>query len=188
MHTLKHTNTHIYNTYTHILMIKSGNTVCMLSSKCELGHSTAMLAQASIHVSSGQSIDWPNSHFVPYKCIELLNSMNMYITVAIHSLWWRQTCHHGSTPIQFIWNREKQKMADKLPEFGGYDLNFTSEPPDALKCLICYSVAREPWQHATCGRLFCCTCLQEHRKENSKCPICRVQNAQYFQDRKSKWN
>jgi len=77
-------------------------------------------------------------------------------------------------------------MAASLVEFGGYDLNFLSEPPDALKCLICFSVARDPWQHVRCGRLFCSMCLQEHRKENSKCPACRGKDAEYFSDRKSK--
>ena len=40
-----------------------------------------------------------------------------------------------------------------------YDYMFTSEPDDALKCLICRSVAKDPWQHGKCGRLFCKACI-----------------------------
>lgn len=67
-------------------------------------------------------------------------------------------------------------------EEGGHEMDFVSEPPDSLKCLICLSVARVPWQHSTCGRLFCMSCLVRNRE---RCPNCREDNPQYFEDNKS---
>ena len=51
-------------------------------------------------------------------------------------------------------------MASKLP-CSGYECNFVSESDDALKCLICLAIARDPWQHGECGRLFCKNCLYQ---------------------------
>lgn len=69
----------------------------------------------------------------------------------------------------------------------GYDLEFLSEPPEALKCLICLTIAREPWQHVICGKLFCKDCLEKHKKENDQvCPHCRNEDTRYFPDAKSK--
>ena len=72
-------------------------------------------------------------------------------------------------------------------EAGGYDLEFVSNPPDALMCLICLLVARSPWQHGACGKLFCKSCLDKHKSKsrNSTCPSCRRENPQYFEDNKS---
>ena len=60
-----------------------------------------------------------------------------------------------------------------------------SEPDDALKCLICLAVARDPWQHGKCGRLFCEKCLNKYGKDKF-CPNCRMKNPQYMEDARSK--
>ena len=67
----------------------------------------------------------------------------------------------------------------------GYECNFVSEPNDALKCLICLAVARDPWQHGRCGRLFCEECLDRYGRENS-CPNCRMEHPQYMEDARGK--
>ncbi len=70
-------------------------------------------------------------------------------------------------------------MAGKLP---GYC--FFAEPDDALKCPICLEVAVLPWQHGTCGRLFCKECLEKYGKDKP-CPNCRAKKPSYFEDTKS---
>ena len=75
-------------------------------------------------------------------------------------------------------------MASKLAPSFGYECNFVSEPDDALKCLICLAVARDPWQHGKCGRLFCEKCLNEYGKDKP-CPNCRTEEPVYFEDNKS---
>ena len=67
----------------------------------------------------------------------------------------------------------------------GYECNFVSEPDDALTCQICLEVARDPWQHGECGRLFCQNCLNEHGKKRP-CPNCRTEQPKYLKDVKSK--
>ncbi len=67
-----------------------------------------------------------------------------------------------------------------------YQYNFISEPPDALKCLVCLEVAEEPWQHAKCGRLFCRKCVEDYGR-SKPCPFCRVKKPQYFEDNKSEY-
>ena len=66
----------------------------------------------------------------------------------------------------------------------GYDCNFVTEPDEGLKCLICLSVARDPWQHGKCGRLFCQKCIEKHGR-NKPCPLCREDQPLYFEDNKS---
>ena len=67
---------------------------------------------------------------------------------------------------------------------------YLSEPPESLKCVICLEVAKDPWQHNKCGRLFCDECLEEHGK-GEDCPVCRRKikspESQYFKDVKSKY-
>ena len=60
-----------------------------------------------------------------------------------------------------------------------------SKPDDALKCLICLAVARDPWQHGECGKLFCEKCLNKHGKDKP-CPNCRMKQPMYMVDTKSK--
>ena len=76
-------------------------------------------------------------------------------------------------------------MASNQITSSGYESNFVSEPDDALKCLICLAVARDPWQHGECGRLFCQSCLNKHGK-GKPCPNCRMEQPQYLMDAKSK--
>ena len=71
---------------------------------------------------------------------------------------------------------------------GGYDYQFVDEPSDDLKCLICLCVARDPQQHGDggCGKIFCTSCIDKHKRTNDKCPNCRkVMNT--FKDERSKW-
>ena len=75
-------------------------------------------------------------------------------------------------------------MASNQAPSAGYNCNFVSEPDDALKCLICSAVARKPWQHGKCGRLFCKTCLNEYGKDKP-CPDCG-KKPKYTKDTKSK--
>ena len=75
-------------------------------------------------------------------------------------------------------------MTSKFP-CSGYECNFVSEPDDALKCLICLAIARDPWQHGECGRLFCQNCLK-HGNKKKPCPNCRMEKPQYLKDAKSK--
>ena len=73
-------------------------------------------------------------------------------------------------------------MASKLQT--GYECNFVSEPDDVLKCLICLAVARDPWQHVKCGRIFCQNCLNRYGK-NKPCPNCRMEPPMYMEDARS---
>jgi hypothetical protein len=62
------------------------------------------------------------------------------------------------------------------------EYKFTTQPPDALKCLICISdVAQDPWQHDKCGKLFCNLCLERYGKHQA-CPNCREEIPGYFED------
>ena len=73
------------------------------------------------------------------------------------------------------------KMASHLRKFSFVS---DSEPDDALKCLICLEVAKEPWQHDKCGRLFCKECLDKYGRAKP-CPNCRTEQPQYFEDTRS---
>ena len=75
-------------------------------------------------------------------------------------------------------------MASIAADLGGYDCDFLEPPPDALLCLICTFVAREPMQMGCCGKLYCKHCLTENRKRSTACPNCRIQGNGFF-DRKS---
>ena len=68
-------------------------------------------------------------------------------------------------------------MSTKL----GYQL--ISELDDEVKCLICLEVAREPFQHEECGKLFCKECLETYGKKKP-CPHCKT-GSQYYKDNKS---
>ena len=68
-----------------------------------------------------------------------------------------------------------------------YDYKFITEPDDALKCLICLSVAKDPHQHGKCGRLFCKECIDKNG-EGKPCPYCRMEHPQYFEDTRSKYS
>lgn len=67
---------------------------------------------------------------------------------------------------------------------GSVDYQFVSEPDEALMCLICMEVAKEPWQHAKCGRLFCKRCLESYGS-SKPCPTCRAARPSYFEDNRS---
>ena len=71
------------------------------------------------------------------------------------------------------------------PKWGGHDCRFVSEPPDALNCLICMNVAKDPQQMDCCGKVYCRLCLTEHKKHSNKCPQCR-KKGNSFNDKKSK--
>ena len=83
-------------------------------------------------------------------------------------------------------------MRDLILQFklisGGYDYQFVEEPSDDLKCLICLCVARDPQQHGEggCGKIFCTSCIDYHKKTNDKCPNCRKVMTT-FKDERSKW-
>ncbi len=66
----------------------------------------------------------------------------------------------------------------------GYEYNFITEPEDALKCLICHEVARDPKQHEECGKLYCEKCIWKYGIRKP-CPYCRKEQPLYFKDNKS---
>ena len=76
-------------------------------------------------------------------------------------------------------------MASNTPKLGGHDLEFVNEPPDALVCLICTLVARDPHQMDCCGRVYCQLCLSEHKKHSDLCPQCR-KTGNSFEDKRGK--
>ena len=76
-------------------------------------------------------------------------------------------------------------MASQSTSTSGYNYTFQSEEDDSLKCLICLGIARDPWQHGECGRLFCQNCLDKHGK-SEPCPNCRIKQPSYLKDTKSK--
>ena len=63
--------------------------------------------------------------------------------------------------------------------------NFIHEPDDGLKCVICLDVAKDPLQHAECGRLFCGECIAKYGKEKP-CAHCRTQGSEFYPDKRSK--
>ena len=67
-----------------------------------------------------------------------------------------------------------------------YDYKFITEPDDDLKCMICMSVAKDPWKHRKCGRLFCKECINKYG-EGIPCPNCRKKKPRYFEDTRSKY-
>ena len=93
--------------------------------------------------------------------------------------------HKSSTKKQEVTVFHEQKMGNAA--LRGYDCDFLEPPPDALLCLICTFVAREPMQMDCCGKLYCKHCLNEHSKLSQQftCPHCR-QDGNGFIDRKSK--
>ena len=67
----------------------------------------------------------------------------------------------------------------------GYDYTFVDPVPDALVCLICTFVAREPQQTVCCGKVYCKDCLDGLERHSTKCPQCR-EELQCFPDKRSK--
>ena len=74
-------------------------------------------------------------------------------------------------------------MAAKMAP-SGYDCNFLSEPDDALRCLICLAVARDPRQHEECGKLFCSECIEKYGTDKP-CPNCNKTGRQFYKDQRS---
>ena len=64
------------------------------------------------------------------------------------------------------------------------DYDFVTEPDSGLQCVICLTVAEDPWQHGKCGRLLCNKCLRKLGRD-MPCPNCRMEQPQYFEDNKS---
>ena len=67
------------------------------------------------------------------------------------------------------------------------EIKFITKPQDTLKCLICSSVAKDPWQHGKCGSLFCKTCIDKYG-EREPCLKCGMEQPQYFEDNRSKYS
>ncbi|XP_019862374.1 PREDICTED: TNF receptor-associated factor 2-like isoform X2 [Amphimedon queenslandica] len=74
--------------------------------------------------------------------------------------------------------------------YGGYDYTFVDgDPPSNYICLICTLVSRDPHQVSCCYNIYCKSCLDKHRKKNSRngtfrCPACRelLDLRSYFKD------
>ena len=67
----------------------------------------------------------------------------------------------------------------------GYDCKFVDPTPDALVCLICTFVARDPQQTVCCGKVYCKDCLVGLSRYSNKCPHCR-EEFESFPDKRSK--
>lgn len=78
-------------------------------------------------------------------------------------------------------------MASNEAVEAGHYCKFIAEPSEALRCIICFGVAKEPVQHEACGRLFCKSCV-ERLGGGQPCPYCRRKQPNYFSDSKSKVN
>ena len=84
------------------------------------------------------------------------------------------------------------QMASNAPTIGGYDYKFVETPPDKLVCQICLLVARSPHQVTCCGKVYCKTCLDEHKRHSlrsiysKECPNCR-KIGQNFPDIRGEW-
>ena len=84
--------------------------------------------------------------------------------------------------------KEKEKKDSPPPPGvdGGYELQFISEVPDTLQCLICTYTARDPHQINCCGKIFCNSCLTKLKGSgNRACPNCRDRSWTSFPDKKS---
>ena len=92
---------------------------------------------------------------------------------AIYGIWIRKTSRHFCSPTY--------NMAATYR----YEYSFVLEPDDALLCQICLAVARDPWQHGKCGKLFCEKCINRYGKRKP-CPNCRAEQPKYMEDTKSK--
>lgn len=98
------------------------------------------------------------------------------------------TCGCNEFELNFeLWNYTLYliKMASSITSSSSFTYQFVNEPGDGFKCLICLEVAKEPWQHSKCGRLFCKACLELYGKDKP-CPLCMTKQTQYFEDTKSK--
>lgn len=77
-------------------------------------------------------------------------------------------------------------MASNVPLTGGYDCKFVETPPDKLMCQICLLVAHTPHQVTCCGRVYCKTCLDKHKRLSNTCPNCR-NTGQNWPDIRGEW-
>ena len=73
----------------------------------------------------------------------------------------------------------------------GYDHQFVDPTPDDLLCLICLFVARDPKQVICCGKVYCKSCLEDHKihsqTQKPLCPQCRKE-FNSFDDKRSEYN
>ena len=56
---------------------------------------------------------------------------------------------------------------------GGYDFDFTEEPPEELNCPVCLLVLRDPHLTSCCGNHFCQSCVEKIQGGWSPCPLCK---------------
>ena len=66
--------------------------------------------------------------------------------------------------------------------FGGYDCEFV-EPTVSVpqtECPICKLILRDPYITECCGTSFCCSCVEQVRAVQSRCPICREDKFEFF--------
>lgn len=63
-------------------------------------------------------------------------------------------------------------MASESTVDCGYNYEFVDPVPDECICTICHHIQREPYQVICCGKIYCKSCLEKHRKTTMKCPCC----------------
>ncbi|XP_065901584.1 TNF receptor-associated factor 6-like [Dysidea avara] len=54
-----------------------------------------------------------------------------------------------------------------------FTVTFVIPPSKDFECSICLSVLREPYLTTCCGSHFCQLCVDNVKKKNNECPVCR---------------
>ena len=71
---------------------------------------------------------------------------------------------------------------------GGFDCEFVEKPPKQFqsKCPKCTLTLREPFQTTCCGYGLCQICIEELKSGNEKCPSCKSEKYDGFEDKRLK--
>ena len=69
-------------------------------------------------------------------------------------------------------------------DFGGYDYDYVTPPPDSLICKICRFPSQDPHMTLCCGHVFCKACVS--RVEGGTCAMCRSTKRQQYKLYKNK--
>jgi len=88
----------------------------------------------------------------------------------------------------------QQQALDSTPpveeDFGGYDYDYVTLPPDNLVCVICHYPACDPVQtNDCCGCTFCRRCITKYQRveiiDSTRCPYCNKENFSYTNDKRA---
>ena len=97
---------------------------------------------------------------------------------------------HSQEPEQNVPSSKVQlpRVTDWKDTFGGYDCKFVTPPTSVLQtdCPICRLILRDPYQAKCCGTDFCHSCIQHLPTDNKRCPNCREDKFEVFEDKRLK--